>query len=57
MNFLSYVMRALVKGMLRLNAKHEISFPVLWFMLLSVVVRIVLQICHTRNEISFPFIL
>lgn len=50
-------MRALLEGVLHLNAKHEIIFPVLRFMLLSVVVRIVLQIRYTRNEINFPFIL
>lgn len=50
-------MRALLKGILHLNAKYEISFPVLQFMLLSVVVRIVLQIRCTKNEINFPFIL
>lgn len=50
-------MRALLKGILHLNAKYEISFPVLQFMLLSVVMRIVLQIRCTKNEINFLFIL
>lgn len=50
-------MRALLEGILHLNAKYEISFPVLQFMPLSVVVRIVLQIRCTKNEINFLFIL
>lgn len=54
---ITLIVRALSKGVLHLNAKHEIGFPVLRFMLLSVVVRIVLQIRYTRNEINFPFIL
>ena len=54
---IALITRALSKGVLHLNAKHEISFPVLQFMLLSVVVRIVLQIRCTKNEINFLFIL